>query len=52
MYYPVTLEKILRMRIDESEVANATDFLGTLLQLRPQERGRARDLIDHSWLTM
>ncbi|ESK83495.1 serine kinase [Moniliophthora roreri MCA 2997] len=48
-YYPVTLQEILRMRIDESEVINAADFLGSMLQLRPQDRMKAADLLNHPW---
>ena len=38
------------MHIDAPEVPLVKDFLGQLLQLRPQERAKARDLIDHPWL--
>ncbi|KAK7025964.1 hypothetical protein VNI00_015793 [Paramarasmius palmivorus] len=49
-YYPVTLEEILRMRIEESEVTSTADFLGSMLRLRPQDRKNAVDLLHHPWL--
>ncbi|KAJ8074512.1 hypothetical protein PM082_015413 [Marasmius tenuissimus] len=49
-YYPVTLEEVLKMRLEESDVQETADFLGSLLKLRPQDRTRAVDLLNHSWL--
>ncbi|RDB20699.1 Serine/threonine-protein kinase SKY1 [Hypsizygus marmoreus] len=50
-YYSVTLEEILKYRIDEGDVSNTADFLRTLLQLSPQRRARAQDIISHPWFT-
>jgi hypothetical protein len=50
-YYPETLEALLRSRIDGGDVIPTTAFLTVLLQIRPQDRGRARDLINHPWFT-
>ncbi|KAE9402707.1 kinase-like protein [Gymnopus androsaceus JB14] len=48
-YYPVMLKDILELRIEGQEVAQTADFLGAMLQLRPHERARAVDLINHPW---
>ncbi|KAJ7571936.1 kinase-like domain-containing protein [Mycena floridula] len=50
-YYPVTLEKMLKMHIDHLEVAETADFLGKLLCLLPRERGSARELSNHPWFS-
>ncbi|KAG7091548.1 hypothetical protein E1B28_010577 [Marasmius oreades] len=49
-YYPVSLEEVLKMRIEESDVPEAADFLGSLLKLRPEDRTKAVELLNHPWL--
>lgn len=51
-YYPETLEALLRSRIDSGDAIPTTAFLARLLQIRPQDRARARDLINHPWFTV
>ncbi|KAL0567766.1 hypothetical protein V5O48_014225 [Marasmius crinis-equi] len=49
-YYPVTLEEVLKMRLEECDVPETADFLSSLLKLRPQDRTKAMDLLNHPWL--
>ncbi|KAF5392811.1 hypothetical protein D9757_000899 [Collybiopsis confluens] len=52
-YYPVTLKDFLEERVQDtsqSELECTADFLGKMLRLRPQERARAAELINHPWL--
>jgi hypothetical protein len=50
-YYPVTLESILGSHLEETDIATSADFLHTMLQLRPQERSKAKDIVDHPWFS-
>lgn len=47
--YPKTLEALLRSRLDDRDVVPTTTFLATLLQICPQDRSRATDVINHPW---
>ncbi|KAJ4490312.1 kinase-like domain-containing protein [Lentinula aciculospora] len=49
-YYPVTMKDILHSRVEQSEVAHTADLLESMLRLRPQERLKAVDLLNHPWL--
>ncbi|KAJ3893856.1 kinase-like domain-containing protein [Lentinula edodes] len=48
-YYPVTLKDILHSRIEPSEITHTADLLRSMLRLRPQERAKAVDLLNHPW---
>lgn len=50
-YYPVTLEAILHARIEADDVPATAAFLEVVLRLDPNQRFRARDLINHPWFT-
>ncbi|KAJ4495333.1 kinase-like domain-containing protein [Lentinula lateritia] len=48
-YYPVTLKDILHSRIEPSEITHTADMLRSMLRLRPQERAKAVDPLNHPW---
>ncbi|KAF9078480.1 kinase-like domain-containing protein [Rhodocollybia butyracea] len=48
-YYPITLKDILELRIEGAEVPHTADLLGSMLRLRPHERAKPADLINHPW---
>lgn len=50
-YYPVSLASILERHIERSEVEGTTQFLGTLLRLKPEDRANPEDIIDHEWFS-
>ncbi|KIM36903.1 hypothetical protein M413DRAFT_424015 [Hebeloma cylindrosporum] len=50
-YYPIALGTVLERHIERRDVAQATAFLDTLLKVRPEDRSRAEDVIDHPWFS-
>ncbi|KAF8161647.1 kinase-like domain-containing protein [Crassisporium funariophilum] len=50
-YYPISLDSVLERHIEKSDVSGATSFLETLLKLRPENRARPQDIIDHQWFS-
>ena len=50
-YYPISLRSVLERHIEKSDVVGTTAFLNTLLILRPDDRARPQDIIDHQWFS-
>lgn len=50
-YYPISLRSVLERHIEKSDVVGTDTFLNTLLNLRPENRARPRDIIDHQWFS-
>ena len=50
-YYPIALGTVLERHIEKRNVPQATDFLETLLKVRPEDRARPADIIDHPWFS-
>lgn len=48
-YYPVSLESVLEAKMSDTDVPDAASFLRTMLQLHPEDRWKAKDLVDHLW---
>jgi hypothetical protein len=50
-YYPISLRSVLERHIEKNDVVGTATFLNTLLNLRPDNRARPRDIIDHQWFS-
>lgn len=50
-YYPIALGTVLERHIEKRDVPQATDFLERLLKIRPEDRARPEDIIDHPWFS-
>jgi len=50
-YYPIALGTVLERHIEKRDVPQTTAFLETLLKVRPEDRARPEDIIDHPWFS-
>jgi len=50
-YYPIALDTVLERHIEKRDVPHATAFLEMLLKVRPEDRARPEDIIDHPWFS-
>jgi len=50
-YFPITLSTVLERHVEKSEVEGTAEFLGTMLKLRPEDRAKPDEIIDHPWFS-
>ena len=50
-YYPISLSSVIERHIEKNDVVGTVAFLNMLLSLRPDDRARPCDIVNHRWFS-